>query len=259
MTKHKKSGKSIVAYSLVLLLLLSCTPTTKLKYVQNKGDNVNKNQYFNDRSEKTIQPYDYLYIKIYSLDEQTNYVFGDNQYGTYETELISYTVDDAGNINFPFVGEINVKDLTINEAKTAIEKALERYLNNVSVRVRFVSNKITVLGEVNNPGQYSFYDEKINIFQAMGFASGITPYGNKTRITLIREKDNDIKYYYLNLTDKEIVASDFYYLLPNDIIIINPINAKYRELRTYSLSLTSAILSTLSTLATLYVLVNNLK
>ena len=256
MTKHRKSWKRIVASSLVVLLMISCTPTSKLKYVQNKGENANKNQYFNDRSEKTIQPYDYLYIKIYSLDEQTNFVFGENQYGTYATELISYTVDDAGNINFPFVGEIKVKDLTTNEAKIEIEKALERYLNNVSVRVRFVSNKITVLGEANNPGHYSFYDEKVNIFQALGFASGINPFGNKTDVTLIREKDNNIKYYYIDLTDKGIVASEFYYLLPNDILIVSPINAKYRELRTYSLSLTSAILSTLVTLATLYVLIN---
>ena len=256
MTKHRKSWKRIVASSLVVLLMISCTPTSKLKYVQNKGENANKNQYFNDRSEKTIQPYDYLYIKIYSLDEQTNFVFGENQYGTYATELISYTVDDAGNINFPFVGEIKVKDLTTNEAKIEIEKALERYLNNVSVRVRFVSNKITVLGEANNPGHYSFYDEKVNIFQALGFASGINPFGNMTDVTLIREKDNNIKYYYIDLTDKDIVASEFYYLLPNDILIVSPINAKYRELRTYSLSLTSAILSTLVTLATLYVLIN---
>ena len=256
MTKHRKSWKRIVASSLVVLLMISCTPTSKLKYVQNKGENANKNQYFNDRSEKTIQPYDYLYIKIYSLDEQTNIVFGNSQRDTYATELISYTVDDAGNINFPFVGEIKVKDLTTNEAKIEIEKALERYLNNVSVRVRFVSNKITVLGEVNNPGHYSFYDEKVNIFQALGFASGINPFGNKTDVTLIREKDNNIKYYYIDLTDKDIVASEFYYLLPNDILIVSPINAKYRELRTYSLSLTSAILSTLVTLATLYVLIN---
>jgi polysaccharide export outer membrane protein len=252
MIKLKHNRINIIACLSVVLLAFACTPTSKLKYVQNKGDNINKNQYYNDRSEKTIQPFDYLYIKIYSLDEQTNFVFRDDRYGTYETELISYAVDAAGSINFPFIGNINVKGLTINEAKDKIEKSLGRYLNNVSVRVRFVSNKITILGEVNHPGHYSFYDEKINIFQAFGFASGITAYGNKTNITLIREKDNKIMYHYIDLTDKDIVESDFYYLLPNDILIVNPINAKYRELRTYSLSLVSAVLSTILTATNIY-------
>lgn len=252
MTKLKNKKTNVIVWLSVLFLIISCTPTSKLQYVQNKGDDMYKNKFYNDRSEKTIQPYDYLYIKIYSLDEQTNFVFQEARYGGFDTELISYTVDDAGNINFPFIGNIFVKDLTINEAKDRIEKSLGRYLNNVSVRVRFVSNKITILGEVNRPGHYSFYDEKINLFQAFGLANGITAYGNKTDITLIREKDNDVKYHYLDLTSKKIVESEFYYLLPNDVIIVNPINAKYRELRTYSLYLVSTIVSTMLTVVTIY-------
>jgi polysaccharide export outer membrane protein len=251
MVKSEYNRINIIVYLIILFLIVGCTPTAKLRYVENKGEDVHKNQFHNDRSEKTIQPYDYLYIRIYSLDEQTNSIFRERDYGAYQTELISYAVDDVGNINFPFVGNILVKDLTINQAKEKIENSLTRYLNNVSVRVRFVSNKITVLGEVYRPGDYSFFDEKVNIFQALGFANGINTFGNKENITLIREKDNIIKYYYLDLTDKDIVASDFYYLLPNDVIIINPINAKYRELRVYPLTLVSTILSTLTALVAL--------
>ncbi|UCH14798.1 MAG: hypothetical protein JSV22_02255, partial [Bacteroidales bacterium] len=69
---------------------------------------------------------------------------------------------------------------------------------------------------------------------------------------------NEIKYHYIDLTAKNIVESEFYYLLPNDVLIVNPINAKYRELRTYSLYLTSTILSTLVTFSTLYLYITNL-
>lgn len=239
----------------VLILIASCTPTRKLKYIQNIGDDVYKNQYINDRTEKTIQPYDYLYIKIFSLDEKTNNIFnGPNDYA-YQTELLSYTVDGSGNINLPFVGGINVKDLTINQAKDKIEKSLGLYLRDISVLIRFVSNKVTILGEANRPGQYSFFDEKITVFQALGFASGINTYGDKTNITLIREKDNVINYHYLDLTKKNIAESDFYYLLPNDIIIINPVNAKYRGLRDYSIQLISTLVSTISGILTLYFLI----
>lgn len=237
------------------ILILSCTPTKKLKYVLNTGDDIYKNQYINDRSEKTIQPYDYLYIKIFSLDERTNAIFNSQNNYQYQTELLSYTVDGQGSINVPFIGTINVKDLTINEAKIKIEKSLSLYLRDISVIVRFVSNKVTILGEVYRPGQYSFYDEKITVFQALGFANGVNTYGNKTDITLIREKDNVIKYHYLDLTKKNIAESEYYYLLPNDIIIINPVNAKYRELRDYSIQLVSTLASTILTIATLYLIV----
>jgi polysaccharide export outer membrane protein len=243
----------------VTILFVSCTPVGKLKYTQNTGNDAYKNQYFNDRSEKTIQPYDYLYIKIFSLDEKTNNIFNPNNYYSYSTELISYAVDDRGNIDFPFIGDINVKDLTIKQAKEKIEKSLGTYLNNVSVIVRFVNNKITILGEVYRPGEYAFYDEKVTVFQVIGFANGITSYGNKTNITLVREKDNNIKYYYLDLTKKNIAESDFYYLLPNDVLIVNPVKAKYRELRDYSITIISSVISTVSTFVTLIYLIENNK
>ena len=248
----RKNIPILSSYLLITLLIISCTPTRKLKYAQNKGDEAFKSQFYNDRSEKTIQPYDYLYIQIYSLDEKTNAIFNVQGGYTYDTELLSYTVDDKGNISVPFVGSINVKDLTINEAKIKIEKSLSMYLRDISVVVRYVSNKITLLGEVNQPGQYDFFDEKVTVFQALGFANGISTFGDKSDVTLIRERDNNIKYYYLDLTKKNIAESEYYYLIPNDILIINPVNAKYRELRDYSITLISSLLSTITTIITLY-------
>src|SRR5512138_152196 len=137
----------------------SCGDISKLQYVADNGTGTVKNDYYNDRTEKTIQPYDYLYIKIYSLDEKTNNIFNERSYSI-DTELLSYAVDGNGDITVPFIGQINVKDLTINEARDKITKSLSVYLNNISVMVRFVSNKVTVLGEVNNPGQHPFFDEK---------------------------------------------------------------------------------------------------
>jgi polysaccharide export outer membrane protein len=235
---------------LVLGILASCTPTSKLKYVVSEGDSQYKNDFPNDRSEKLIQPYDYLYVRIFSLDQRTNDIFNDRSGNSMNTELLSYPVDDNGNINLPFIGLVAVKDLTINQAKDKIEKALANSLNNISIVVRFISNKVTILGEVNQPGQYSFYDEKVNVFQAIGFAHGSTAYGDLTGITLVREKGNVINYHYLDLTKKDIAASDYYYLLPNDVLIINPIRAKYRSLQDYSLTIFATILGSFTTLLT---------
>lgn len=241
----------------ISMMLFSCAPVQKLKYVNDEGPGAVKNDYYNDRSEKTIQPYDYLYIKVFSLDEQTNAIFNERSYNI-ENELISYSVDDKGEITLPFIGVINVKDLTINQAREKVEKAMGVYLNNISVIVRFVSNKVTVLGEVFQPGQHDFYDEKITVFQAIGFAGGSSGYGDLSHVTLIREKDNVIKYHYLDLTKKSIATSEFYYLLPNDILIINPINARYRELRDYALGITATVLTSISAMLSIIIIIDSL-
>jgi polysaccharide export outer membrane protein len=248
---------SIFVFSGLWLLTLSCAPVKKLKYVADATTNNSvKNDFFNDRSEKTIQPYDYLYIKIFSLDEKTNNIFNERN-NSIDNELLSYSVDDAGNITLPFIGIVNVKDMTINSAREKIEKSFGQYLNNVSVIVRFVSNKVTILGEVQNPGQHAFFDEKISIFQALGFAGGSSDFGNLSNVTLIREKDDVIKYFTLDLTRKNIASSEFYYLLPNDIVIINPIPAKYRALKDYPLNITAVTLTSISALLSIILIANS--
>jgi polysaccharide export outer membrane protein len=221
-------------FLIILLVLTSCVPTEKLKYTINEDGS--KNEFLNNIAEKTIQPYDYLYIRIFSLDEKTSGMFNVESQGGQSNEMLqSYMVNEKGFITFPFIGNILVKDMTVDEAKVVLEKELNKYLTNVSLRMRFVGNKITVVGEVNRPGNYTFFDEKITVFQAMGLAGDIANFGDKTTVTLLREKDDKINYYYLNLTDKRIVESDYYYLLPNDVLIIQPLKAKYRALQDRSM------------------------
>lgn len=218
----------------ILLVLAGCVPTEKLKYTINEDGS--KNEFLNNIAEKTIQPYDYLYIRIFSLDEKTSGMFNVESQGGQSNEMLqSYMVNEKGFITFPFIGNILVKDMTVDEAKVVLEKELNKYLTNVSLRMRFVGNKITVVGEVNRPGNYTFFDEKITIFQALGLAGDIANFGDKTTVTLLREKDDKINYYYLNLSDKRIVESDYYYLLPNDVLIIQPLKAKYRALQDRSM------------------------
>lgn len=254
----KKSFKNLTAaITFLALIAFSCAPVEKLKFVSDTGPGTIKNDFFNDRTEKTIQPYDYLYVKIFSLDEKTNNIFNERSYSV-DNELLSYAVDAKGEISMPFIGIIYVKDLTINQAREKVEKSLALYLNNVSVIVRFVSNKVTLLGEVNRPGQHSFFDEKVTVFQAIGFAGGTSGFGDLSNVTLVREKDNVVKYYYLDLTKRNIASSEYYYLLPNDIVIINPIKAKYRSLRDYGLQLTATVLTSISALLSIILITRNL-
>lgn len=232
-----------------VLMFSSCVPQEKLKYVQDETTQNLKAEYFKTRPVKRIQPFDNLYIKVLSIEEQNARVFSNesNLSGGIDINLISYTVNDNGKIDFPFIGEIDVNNLTLKEAKDKIEAELTQYLSNTSITIKFVNSNITVLGEVRNQGEFPFYKEQINIFQAIGYAGGMTDYGDKSNVTLIREKNGLYRYFYIDLTDKSIIEGDYFYLQPNDIVIVEPIKTKFRNLRTFTYS---TFLATATTLVT---------
>ncbi|MBK7712996.1 MAG: polysaccharide biosynthesis/export family protein [Bacteroidales bacterium] len=192
-------------------------------------------------------PFDKLYIRIYSIDPQTSSIFSDIEemrYGV-ENSIIGYLVDEKGNINFPFVGNISVGSLTTEQASEKIHKALSDYVSNTSVIVKYVDNHVTVMGEVLNQGVYSFTKDKLNIYEALGLGGGLTRYGNRKNIILIRNDGDKVMHYRLKLTDSQIATKDTYYILPNDVLVVEPLNALASS---YSNITYTTILSSITTL-----------
>lgn len=233
--------------------MASCIPKKKLLYLQDSEDTKYKNDYANLRPEKTIQPFDNLHIQVSSIDEKTANIFGSQGRSTSQTDinLLSYTVNQNGFITFPFVGEILVQGLKLQEAREKIEAEVGEYLTNVSITVKFVNNSVAVLGEVARPGEYVFFRDQITIFQALSLAGDFRDYGDKHNVILIREIKNKISYHIIDLTDKNIVSSDFYYIIPNDVIVVKPVNAKFRNLSLVNVPLVLSSISTLVSLALL--------
>jgi len=248
--------KFLLIISILIVVFSSCVPRSKLMYLQDEKKDEVVNEYLNIRSIKKIESFDNIFISVISTDERTARIFGGEQSAMSRDylSLVSYTVDKDGYIFFPFVGQIHVKGLVLKEAQEKIELEVGQYLNNISITVKFVNNNITVLGEVNRPGEYAFFEDQVSIFQAIGFASGFSDFGDKTDVILIREQDDMIRYFYVDLTDKNIVASEHYYIIPNDIVVVKPINAKFRNLQILNWPL---ILSTITTFITIYLLFYN--
>lgn len=238
---------------LCVILCWSCVPTKRLAYFSEKEE-APQNEFANVRPEKTIQPFDNLFILVSSIDEKTANIFGNTGRGSSQTDLnlISYTVNQEGYITFPFVGEILVKGLKLQEAQKIIEGKVGEYLTNISITVKFINNSVAVLGEVNRPGEYSFYRDQITIFQALSLAGDFKDYGDRRNVMLIRESKGKINYQYLDLTDKKIVSSQNYYVIPNDVIIVKPIRAKYRNLNLVNLPILLTSISTIASLALIY-------
>ncbi len=236
---------TILITGLILLIVsaVSCVPTRKLSYFTDINDLTRPE--INPRTQKTIMPFDKLYIKVLSIDLQTSQIFSSTDeirsggYGN--SDIIGYMVDEAGNINFPFVGNINVGSLTTSQAAAKIQKALSDYVPNTSVTVKYVDNQVTVMGEVQRQGVFPFSQDKINIYEAIGLGGGLTRYGDRKNIILTRHVGDRIVHFRLNLSDSRIASKDYYYILPNDVIIVEPLKAistSYSNI-TYTTILTS--------------------
>ncbi|NOX48183.1 MAG: hypothetical protein GXO89_14520, partial [Chlorobi bacterium] len=135
MKKIRLSTSILVLFAALLVSMSSCIPKKKLLYVQESKKNKDVNEYVNIRPEKKIQPFDNIYIRVSSIDEKTNAIFsrqGQTSNGT-NIDLISYTVNESGYINFPFVGEIYVKGMTLQDAQKHIEEQVGQFLTNISV------------------------------------------------------------------------------------------------------------------------------
>ena len=200
-------------------------------------------------------PFDKLYIKVISIDAPTNQIFNDNEEmrSGSSNGVLGYLVDEAGNVNFPFVGNINVVKLTTAQASEKIQKALGDYVSNISVTVKYIDNQVTVLGEVKNQGVYPFIQDKLNIYEALGLGGGLSQYGDRRKIILIRNEGTKIMHYRLDLSDSKIAAKDYYYILPNDVIVVEPLKAlssSYQNI-TYT-----TILSSITTLIAVLLFTN---
>ena len=255
-----RPSPKILFYFFIIVIpvsFFSCIPKEKMIYLaeEGKGQLIDYNKF---REDKKIRSGDRLYINILSLDEKTTRLFSEDSrlYGELDMHLNSYEVSDSGYIDFPFVGKIFVEGYTLTKARERLENEISMYLPNTSIKLKYAGNYITILGEVRQPGNHLFFKGKINIFEALAHAGGIRDYGNKQEIIILRTIDGETQYNTMDITRKDITETYYYYLLPDDVIIVQPLNAKFRTLRNFQLE--SLVLSSITTMITvLYFFIRN--
>lgn len=240
--------------AVILTVFTSCVTQKQVRYLQKmqKGDTTSTYRRQGDNLYK-IHPKDNLYIRIYSLDEKT-YLFFNRQSGTASTYseyssdaaiyLNSYSVSDSGTIDFPIIGKLKVAGSTIEEVRKNLQARVNEYLKETSVVVKIVNFNVTVLGEVGNPGEKKVYQDKVNLFEALSMAGDMTDFANRSRVALIRQTEHGSKVVYLNLNSDNILASEYYFLMPNDIIYVAPLGIKRWGTVTFPWALTFSAIST---------------
>ncbi len=232
---------------ILMALAVSCVPVKKISYVQSKENladsEVEKLYFVGVPQDNLIRPGDELYIRITSADETPTNLTEGRQYIS-DPSLLSHTVNPDGMIKLPYIGRIHVTDLNLGQASDSIENALSQYLYYPSVFIKFVNNKITVLGEVNRPGVYMFNYKNVNILQAIGYANDVGTYGNREHVLLVREEGVVKTKHYLDLTDDKLLESPWYLLKSNDIIYVEPLRRKKWDMNTVPYNLILSVIST---------------
>lgn len=224
--------KEFLFLSILLLFLAGCVSQKKITYLQQKSPEDSVLTYAAKMAaEYKVKTGDNLYISIKSLNDQANQLFNQenatNQMASDASiYLNSYTVSKEGNIDFPVIGKVFVRDLTIEEIKEKLQKVIDEYLKETIVIVKLVNYNITLLGEVQRPGQYKVYKDQITIFEGIAMAGDFTDFANRGQVALVRTGDNGSEIHYLNLNSSEILSSPYYYLKPNDMIYAAPLKVK---------------------------------
>ncbi|OOG68571.1 polysaccharide biosynthesis/export family protein [Algoriphagus sp. A40] len=260
----------VVALGLVFLATIACVSNEKIIYLQNLEDNqpINEGELISyEIPEYKLQFNDIIDVNIQTVDDMIKNGFNNqatvmnNQIGNIAGQnggdvyyMTGYTVDKIGNIRLPIIGEVNVKDKTVDEARIQIESELRKYVTTeVYVKVKLGGIRYSALGEFRRPGKFVVLQDRMTIFEAIANAGDLNVVAKRDEVLLIRQYPEGTKLHRLNLNDRQLISSPYYFIQPNDQIYAEPM--KVREVGAGE-NAAQSILLFASVLTTVLLLVN---
>jgi polysaccharide export outer membrane protein len=239
----------IISFSLILVGV-SCVSQKKLTYLQYAGKDIGFGPDQESRPSVTpatykIMPNDFLFIRVITPDPQWSSLFnlqtGDAGITQESAALSSYPVDVHGDIEIPYVGKVEVAGKTLTEIKSVLDSVFKDFVADAAITVRMVDNYISIIGEVNAPGRYPITKDWMTIFDALAVSGDLSVYSNRQRVQLIRPSPYGPIIKEFSLTDRSVLGTEFYYVMPNDIIYALPNRVRPFEANTsvYTLFLTT--------------------
>ena len=233
-----------------LILLTSCKTKEKasqLNYMQNVEEIATEASMNNTVS--TIQKGDQLMIVITAKDmdvvkpfnqnyssgeiSQSSIPSGNNpQQGQDKAAGPTYIVDSEGEIDFPVIGKLSTSNKQLVDFKEELRNKLKNYIINPTINIKIINYKVTVLGEVNKPGQYTVPDGQVTLLNALGLAGDLTDYGKRDNILIVRNENGLLTKERVNLIDANFINSPFFNLKQGDVVYVsaNPTKEKISKL-----------------------------
>lgn len=245
----------ILSITTLVLLTTSCVTNKKLTYLQRDGMTVDTVVNVTPIEYKVL-PYDNLFIKVVTPDPKLSEMFNTIPTTTsglsvteQSADLISYPVDNEGNIQIPYAGKLAVAGKTLASIRTEVETALNNYIADAAVSVKMVNNYVSLLGEVQRPGKYPIYKDRLNIFQALALGGDLGLFSNRQMVQIIRPTSRGTVIKEFSLSDRSIMTSEYFYVMPNDVIYAKPAKGRFFRMDSFPYTL---IISTITTGVLLY-------
>lgn len=217
----------------LLISLTSCATKNQLLYLNDASASKQSNFKW---SEMFLQPNDIVSVKVTAdvPELALPYNISPNAQNAVQggaMQLQGYLIANDGTINIPILGLQKLEGLTLEQAEKQIQEALisKGYLKNPVVVCRLLNAKFTVLGEVRTPGTFTFYENNLTLLQALGLAGDLTINGVRKKITIIRTENGKQTFGTIDLTKNDWLTSPYYFVKPNDVIIIDPNTAKVKS------------------------------
>jgi polysaccharide export outer membrane protein len=264
MSASNKYSRIILVFAIgssMFAWLCSCTSKKNLVYFQ--GPAVVATEVSKSYS-PILQKDDLLSILVMGQDPEAvvpfnlppNMVIGVSSMGGYSQGAPTqpgYLIDAEGNIDFPVVGKLKLGGLTRPEAIALIREKLKEYVVKPNVNMRILNYKVTVLGEVKNPGTFTIPNERITLPEALGIAGDLLITGVRHDVLVIRDVDGKITETRIDLRKKDLFRSPVYYLQQNDIVYVEPNRARINSsvVNASNAGIAISVLSLLITMVTL--------
>ena len=253
----KRNYRNIFRLIILAALLGSCNSYEKLTYLQDIEETKDASIFKKQKPGYQVQAGDLLYIQIITENAEINLLFNPTMNLTNVQNLrpesmfyTSYLINDSGYIEMPLLEKIYVSGFNIDQVQESVKKKAFRYLKNPQVIAKLANFKFTILGEVKTPGVKQITANQVNILEAVAYGGDISYNGNRKKILILRQTDAGTQSYKINLAEGNIIDSDLYYIMPNDIIYVEPLKSTlFREQASDYVFVISALSSTLTAVA----------
>ena len=233
-----------LSFALVFFMAFGCISNEKIIYLQNLEDNsrIEDGELITyEIPEYKLQYNDIIDVNVQTVDDMILNGFNNKAVGGGSTQMgnlasqsggdiyymTGYTVDQNGSIRLPIVGDVNVKDKTLEQARITIEEKLRVYVTTeLYVKVKLGGIRYAALGEFRRPGKFVVLQDRMTIFEAVANAGDLTPVAKRDEILLIRQYPEGTRLHRINLIDRQVVESPFYFIQPNDQLYSEPMKVR---------------------------------
>lgn len=226
-----------------MLMAFSCISNEKIIYLQNLEENppIKDGELITYKiPEYKLQFNDIIDVNVQTIDDMLQFGFNNKapqtsgQMGNVSAQsggdiyyMTGYSVDQNGNIRLPIVGDVYVKDKTLEEARVAIEESLRKYVTSeLYVKVKLGGIRYSALGEFRRPGKFVVLQDRMTIFEAIANAGDLTTVAKRDDVLLIRQYPEGTRLHRIDLLDRHIVESPFYFIQPNDQLYVEPMKVR---------------------------------